>query len=108
MYLATLATFRASVAPVSGLICLINTLADEPFEVLPRWQLELRERGLAAMVKASHSVPVTCQWVFRPLLGQALPGNSAPRSPMREVKPNTEELTVQPMRIFAFSNSSYF
>lgn len=105
--------------PINGLVYLINSHADEPIDGLLRWELELRERGLTAMVKASNPVLEAYPEVFRRLAraGHEIIGGHAgicwdkpyeeQRAAMAEVKAYMEDLTGQPMRIFACSYSSY-
>jgi len=107
------------ITPINGLVYLINTDADEPIDGLLRWELELRARGLTAMVKASNPVLETYPEVFRRLAaeGHEIIGGYAgicwdkpyeeQRAAMREVKAYMEALTGQPMRIFACAYSSY-
>lgn len=105
--------------PINGLVYLINSHADEPIDGLLRWELELRERGLTAMVKASNPVLEAYPEVFRRLAAaghEIIGGHSGicwdkpyeeQLAAMVEVKAYMEDLTGQPMRIFACSYSSY-
>jgi hypothetical protein len=105
--------------PINGLVYLINSHADEPIDGLLRWELELRERGLTAMVKASNPVLEAYPEVFRRLAaaGHEIIGGypgicwdkpyEEQLAAMAEVKAYMEDLTGQPMRIFACSYSSY-
>jgi hypothetical protein len=106
-------------APINALVYLINTHAEERIDGLLRWELELRERDLTAMVKASNPVLETYPEVFRRLAGAGheiiggYPGICWDKpyedqlSAMREVKTDMEALTGKPMRVFACSYSSY-
>lgn len=105
--------------PINGLVYLINSHADEPIDGLLRWELELRERGSTAMVKASNPVLEAYPEVFRRLARaghEIIGGHSGicwdkpyeeQRAAMAKVKAYMEDLTGQPMRIFACSYSSY-
>lgn len=106
-------------APINGLVYLINTHVDEPVDGLLRWDLELRKRGLTAMIKASNPVLETYPEVFRRLAGagyEIIGGHAGicwdkpyeeQLAAMHEVKAYMEDLTGQPMRIFACAYSSY-
>ena len=54
-------------APINALVYLINTDAEAEIDGLLRWELELRERGLTAMIKASNPMLEAYPEVFRRL-----------------------------------------
>lgn len=105
--------------PINGLVYLINSHADEPIDGLLRWELELRERELTAIVKVSNPLLEAYPEVFRRLAAaghEIIGGHSGicwdkpyeeQLAAMAEVKAYMEDLTGQAMRIFAFSYSSY-
>jgi hypothetical protein len=106
-------------APINALVYLINTDAEAEIDGLLRWELELRERGLTAMVKASNPVLETYPEVFRRLAqaGHEIIGGypgicwdmpyEEQLAAMQAVKTSMEALTGRPMRVFACSYSSY-
>lgn len=57
-------------APINGLIYLINTDAQAEIDGLLKWEVELRDRGMTAMVKASNPVLESYPEVFRRLAEQ--------------------------------------
>ncbi|MDH3263028.1 MAG: polysaccharide deacetylase family protein [Paracoccaceae bacterium] len=105
--------------PVNGLVYLIETHPEAEIDGLLRWELELRERGLTAMIKASTPVLETYPEVFRRLAeeGHEIIGGYAgicwdkpydeQLEAMASVKTYMEGLTARPMRVFACSYSSY-
>ena len=105
--------------PVNGLVYLIETHPEAEINGLLRWELELRERGLTAMIKASTPVLETYPQVFRRLAGQGheiIGGHAGicwdkpyeeQIEAMQSVKTYMEGLTGKPMRVFACSYSSY-
>lgn len=105
--------------PVNGLVYLIETHPEAEIDGLLRWELELRERGLTAMIKASTPVLETYPQVFRRLAGQGheiIGGHAGicwdkpyeeQLEAMQSVKTYMEGLTGKPMRVFACSYSSY-
>jgi hypothetical protein len=109
----------AGVRPINGLIYLINTDAQAEIDGLLKWEFELRDRGLTAMVKASNPVLETYPEVFRRLAqeGHEIIGGypgicwdmpyEEQHAAMQAVKTQMESLTGKPMRVFACSYSSY-
>lgn len=105
--------------PINALVYLINTDAEAPIDGLLQWELQLRDRGLTAMIKASNPVLENYPEVFRRLAGEGhviiggYPGicwdmpYEDQLAAMAEVKTRMEELTGQPMQVFACSYSSY-
>jgi hypothetical protein len=106
-------------APINGLVYLIETDPSAEIDGLLRWELELRERGLTAMIKASTPVLETYPEVFRRLAqeGHEIIGGYAgicwdkpyeeQLAAMQSVRTFMESLTGKPMRVFACSYSSY-
>jgi len=105
--------------PINGLIYLINAHVDEEIDGLLKWEKELNQRGITAMVKASKPVLEKYPKVFERLAqkGHELIGsnpNSCWDVPyeeqleiMQECKDYAENLTGKPMRVFACKYSSY-
>ncbi len=109
----------ADPSPINGLVYLINTAEKEGIDGLLRWEIELRQRGLTAMIKASEPVLETYPQVFRRLAGEGheiiggyagicwdMPYEDQLQA-MREVKSSMEALTGKPMQVFACAYSSY-
>lgn len=106
-------------APVNGLIYLINTDPASEIDGLLKWEIELRDRGITAMIKASTPVLETYPEVFKRLAaeGHEIIGGYAgicwdkpyeeQLEALRTVKAYMEGLTGKPMRVFACSYSSY-
>ena len=109
----------ADLQSINGLVYLINTHADAEIDGLLHWEVELRKRGLTALIKASNPVLEAYPEVFRRLAAEGheiIGGYSGicwdkpyeeQLTAIREVKSYMEGLTGKPMRVFACSYSSY-
>ncbi len=109
----------SSASPINGLVYLINSHADVEMDGLLRWEQELAERGLTAMIKASSEVLETNPAVFKRLAeeGHEIIGGYAgicwdkpydeQYEAMKAVKSQMEDLTGRPMKVFACAYSSY-
>lgn len=109
----------AGTDPINGLIYLINTDAQAEIDGLLKWEVELRDRDLTAMIKASNLVLETYPEVFRRLAqeGHEIIGGypgicwdmpyDEQLAAMQAVKAQMESLTDKPMRVFACAYSSY-
>lgn len=110
---------EAATVPINALVYLIETHADEPVDGLLQWELQLRARGLTAMIKASNPVLDRNPELFRRLAGAGhviiggYPGicwdmpYEEQLAEMAAVKERMEDLTGEPMQVFACSYSSY-
>lgn len=106
-------------APINALVYLIETDAEAPLDGLLQWELQLRARGLTAMIKASNEVLERNPELFRRLAGEGhvviggYPGicwdmpYEDQLAEMAAVKAHMEALTGAPMQVFACSYSSY-
>jgi hypothetical protein len=116
---AVTGTGQSGTAPINGLIYLINTDAKAEMDGLLKWEVELKSRGLTAMIKASNAVIETYPEVFKRLASEGheiiggYPGicwdmpYEKQYEAMKAVKGYMEGLTGKPMRVFACTYSSY-
>lgn len=105
--------------PINSLVYLIATDAEAPIDGLLQWELQLRARGLTAMIKASNEVLERNPELFRRLAtaGHVVIGGypgvcwdmpyEEQLAEMAEVQARMEAMTGQPMQVFACSYSSY-
>lgn len=103
----------------NGLIYLINANPEDEIDGLLRWEAELGDRDLTAMIKASGPVLDTYPEVFKRLAkeGHEIIGGYSgicwdmpyedQYQAMKAVKADMEDLTGKPMQVFACKYSSY-
>lgn len=115
----TPSTNKIEVSNINGLIYLINVHPDEPLDGLLKWEQELNERGITALIKSSKPVLEKHPKVFKRLSKtghEIMVGNpdscwDMPYDEQLQVMKNSKEyvenLTGSPLKVFACKYSSY-